>query len=134
MKLLQDKRALSNYNYGHHIFGIIILTLVVLIIMQFTKIPIWDIVQKNLLFSLSLIFIYIIFSDFLDLIEKPSGYDHRGPIHSKTALIIYVTLIPVTIERAIKTANGYWLYATAILCSNSVHLFGDSLTKKLKKW
>jgi hypothetical protein len=134
MQLLKDKRALSSYNYGHHIFGIIILTLVVLIIIQFTKVPLWDIVQKNLIFSLSLIFVYIIFSDFLDLLEKPSGYNHRGPLHSKTALIIYIALIPITIEKAITTANGCWLYATAFLCSNCVHLFGDSLTKSLKKW
>ena len=133
MWMPKNKKALSSYNYGHHIFAVIILTLVILLIIQFIKIPLWDIIKRNLLLSISLIFVYIIFSDFLDSIEKPSSSNHRGPLHTKTALIIYIILIPVTIEKAI-TANGYWLYVTAILCSNSVHLFGDSLTKKLKKW
>lgn len=133
MQLLKDKRALSSYNYGHHIFGILILTLVVLIIIQFTKINILKIIEENILLCVFLFLVYLEFSVFVDkYIEPPGKYGHRGFFHSLTCLYICIILVLITIEKS--SANRYWLVATSALCGHISHLLGDSLTSRLKKW
>lgn len=130
----KDKKALSVKEGGHYIFSLILLALAILIILQFTKIPILKIIQDNLLLSLGLILTFIIFSAFIDqTLEPPGSYNHRGFFHSKTFLILTLILIPITIEKAIKM-NINFLFITAALAGHTSHLFGDSLTKKLKKW
>ena len=130
----KNKKGLSVKEGGHYIFSIMLLALVILSILQFTKIPIINIIQSNLLLSTGLIITFIIFSAFIDqTLEPPGSYNHRGFFHSKTFLIITLILIPITIEKAL-TININFLYIVAALAGHTSHLMGDSLTKKLKKW
>lgn len=133
MWMLKDKRALSTNEGGHFIFSILLLVLAILLILQFTKINILKIIEDNILLCIFLFLVYLEFSVFVDkYIEPPGKYGHRGFFHSLTFLYICIILIPVTIEKSM--ANRYWLFATVALCGHISHLFGDSLTSKLKKW
>jgi membrane-bound metal-dependent hydrolase YbcI (DUF457 family) len=133
MQLLKDKRALSTNEGGHYIFSFILLALAILIILQFTKIPITNIILNNILLCTGLLLVYLEFSVFVDLyIEPPGKYNHRGFFHSLTCLYICMILVPITIEKS--AANRYLLFGTSALCGHISHLWGDSLTSRLKKW
>lgn len=133
MIIPQNKKGLSVQEGGHYIFSLMLLALGILIILQFTKIPIWDIIQKNILLCIGLLLVYLIFSVFVDkVLEPPGAYNHRGIFHKKIILLACIIFIPITIKKAITTANNYWLMATAGLCGHISHLFGDSLTSKLR--
>lgn len=133
MQIIQDKRALSSFNYGHQIFAIMLLVMGILILLQFTKIPILTIIQNNFPLFLGMLIVYLIFSVFVDkVLEKPGQYNHHGFFHSLTCLMICFVLVPVTIEKYFINANGYWLIATAGLCGHLSHLAGDALCTRLK--
>lgn len=127
MTLFTDKKALLKK--GHLILSVLALILAYYIANYTFKIPVFDIINKNLLLTTGLLIVYFFFSILVDKIEK-GGYDHRSILHSKFMVACCLISIPLTIMKGIEYSSG-WFFITVAIIAHLLHIFYDTLSSSI---
>lgn len=132
----KDKAGLNKI--GHRIWAGMLLIIVIFLIDYYNIYPIYDLLLNQWLFSSALIIVYIFSSSLVDRLEPSYSYkifkgSHRKFLHSWTwSRLIVIILIPLSLW-LFYAYSKYWLFLTAILVSNLVHILGDFLSGRIPK-